>query len=270
MSKLPLVDYHTHNGFYRGSLEEWTPLEGWEKAKSHGIQLYGISNKVESMHQEQNFIHILRDEIDSTLIAPILLGIELELADEQGKTHLKPEFRHDLDYILAAPHNQPVKTLLWEDLGEEGIGEYFTSLFNVLSHSFRQNDITVWAHPFLQELEYTAGRFEKQFMPIFTELLAICESRGIALEINENYFRNKTPPKDARKQHPDSNRYYLEKIQTLEHLFSYALQHTRLSFTFGSDTHDLNNVGEIEQSVEFARHLGIPPERILILEREKN
>jgi histidinol phosphatase-like PHP family hydrolase len=260
-----LHDYHTHNGYYRGTGEEWTYSEGWTKAQTLGIQKFGIADKVEFNHPNQDFIPILAAERDNCANPNLLLGIEIDIGHPSGKIVLDQQMLPYLDYVIAGPHNQPVQTLMWSDLDDEDREEYFSSYRDILVNSFLQGPIDIWAHPFLQEIENCGDRYLPQLLPIFQEMLNVCQKKNTALEINENYFRRKNRPEKNKLWWHSDPEYYASKYHILDKLFTFALHETDISFSFASDTHKLSNVGDIRQSIEFAQHIEIPSSRILNL-----
>jgi histidinol phosphatase-like PHP family hydrolase len=264
-----LYNYHTHNGYYRGTGQEWTPQQGWNLAKQNGIELLGIANKVEFNHPNQDFIPIMRADIDELNNKNILLGVELDIGHPSGQNVLKAENLKYLDFVIGGPHNTPIQTLTWKDLDEEDLTEYFQSLRDILVNSFKKCSMTIWAHPFLQEIEYTANKYWEYISPILVEMLEICVKKNIAIEINENFFRKKTPPQPAEYLWASSNEYYKGKMSILKKIFTLINQEYDLDFTYASDSHKLEAVPEIDQSISFAREIGIKSERFLRIEPKK-
>ncbi|MHA1340991.1 MAG: PHP domain-containing protein [Promethearchaeota archaeon] len=276
------LDYHTHNGFYRGSGEIWFIKEGIEVAKSRNIKLLGISPKLES--KKQDFIKKLylekknlidkntkncENNCDDVQDISIFTGIELDISDPNGKILLMKENHRFLDFVMAAPHQMPDRSLAWEDLDKEDIDEYFGLLKDILINTFSKNKgiINIWAHPFLQEIQIAADIYRPYILDILKEVIEVCKNNNIAIEINENYFRKQTPSLDSKKrwkEFADQNTYFARKIRILEEIFSYALKNS-IKFTFGSDTHHLKQVGAINNCVEFAKKIGIKNENLLIL-----
>ncbi|MHA1819695.1 MAG: PHP domain-containing protein [Promethearchaeota archaeon] len=284
----PLIDLHTHNGFYRGSGEVWSIEEGIKVAKKKGINILGISPKLES--PKQNFIKLLRNELDQlkrkeefTYIQSksaefqVYLGIELDIRITNGSILLNKESYKYLDFILAAPHQMPHRSLVW-DLEEDELDEYFKILHDTLYYSFKKNDLNIWAHPFLQEIEISADMYKSRLIDLFRDVLEICVNKNMALEINENYFRVKNPPNELLNANPSikydktsikdllaDNSYYKRKFAFLKELFTIAIKEYKMKFTFGSDTHDLNKVGDISECIKFARELGLRSKDIYVL-----
>ena len=262
---LSRYDYHTHNGFYRGSLEEWTMAEGWAVAQKKGIELLGISDKLEFNHSNQDYVPILREELTQLNNPKVLLGVELDIGHPNGQNVMTETTASYLDYVIAGPHNHPVDTLLWDDLDEEDLVEYFDNLRDILLNSFKNAPVSIWAHPFLQELGHTAGQYWKYIEPILYTMLDYCGKKNIALEINENCFRSRNPPKQAESRWPSNEDYFREKSETIKRIFEIALHETDVPFSFASDTHSLHAVGDIDHSVQFAESIGIPESRLLVI-----
>ncbi len=264
---LPRVDYHTHNGFYRGESEIWTCAEGWKQASSKKIELLGIADKVEFNHPRTDFIPILRKEIDALANPMVLLGVELDIGHPSGLCVLPPDVASQLDFVIAGAHNQPVKTLTWTDMAPQDIEEYFTSYGEILCNSIRNAPVTIWAHPFLQEVETTGRKYWPHLEPIFRRMCGLCAERGIALEINENYFRKHKPPAEVAGWWSNARNYYQEKHHLLLEMFDIANAEYGLQFSFASDTHKLENVGDITGCLHFAQSLGLESKNIFILKK---
>lgn len=260
------IDYHTHDGFYRGSGEIWKIIQGWQVAKDKDISILGISPKLES--NEQSFISYLKLEIESLkdLKDPtILLGIEVDCRDSNGSLFLKQENYQFLDYVMVGPHNLPTHSLSLPDLDEIDYQEYFDELCIILKNSLYKNPVTIWVHPFLQEVDLFAARFWKYLEPIYMEVLDLCQKKSIALEINANYFRSKKPATNLSFYWKSPEIYYAEKISVLKKMFLIAKNEFNVMFSFGSDSHQLEKVGDIEECIQFAESIEIPDNRILIL-----
>jgi histidinol phosphatase-like PHP family hydrolase len=268
LSEIKYPDYHTHNGYYRGSGEEWTAAEGWAIAQQRQISLLGITNKVEYNHPSHDFIPILNKEIKDLRNPHVLMGIELDIGHPSGKNVLDPTYLPYLDFIIAAPHNQPAKTLAWDPLDEEDRAEYFGTLRDILVNSFKNAPVDIWAHPFLQEIDLTADYYRADLIPIFHEMLSLAANQGFSFEINENYFRTKAPPKESAHFFKNAEDYYHKKLAFLEELFSLALHDSHVLFTFASDTHALAKVGDIANCIKFAQKIGIPLTRIRHIEKK--
>ncbi|MBD3350616.1 MAG: hypothetical protein GF364_03925 [Candidatus Lokiarchaeota archaeon] len=264
--RLKRRDYHTHNGFYRGSGEVWTIKQGWTQACQQNIEQLGISPKLES--KEQDFVPYLRKQLDSINNYKILLGLEIDARDISGDTFLSPKNQALLDYTMIGPHNMPSQSIIWSELDDEDLSEYFTALRNILVNSLEKNDIDIWVHPFLQEIEISCDMHWKYLEPIYLEVLSICERKSIAVEINANYFRKRSPPKAAVHLWKSDNEYYQEKITILTRMFRIALNEFDIQFSFGSDSHDLKKVGDIGECIKFAKTLGIINKNLLNLNKK--
>jgi histidinol phosphatase-like PHP family hydrolase len=257
------VDYHTHDGFYRGSGEVWTISQGWDVAKLHNISILGISPKLES--KEQEFIRFLRDELNPLKNQKILLGLEIDCRDSSGSLFLNKDNYKLLDYVMVGPHNQPAHSLAIPDLEEADYQEYFDELRNILMNSLGKNPVDIWVHPFLQELELFGAKFWPYLEPIYADILDLCQKKNITVEINANYFRSKIPDQDTASYWRAAEIYYAEKLSILKTMFTTALQEYDITFSFGSDSHHLEKVGDIDECIAFAIDLNIPNNRIKII-----
>lgn len=260
------VDYHTHNGYYRGSGRVWDAAQGWKQAQKADIELLAITPKLESKRQE--FIKFNHEMIEVFGNSSIFNGVEVDIRDPKGSFLLEPDSLKYVDLIMAGPHNVPYQTLAWPDLDAEDLNEYFGVLEKILQTGLEKNPVDVWVHPFLQELEISAGIYYDYLERIFRKILVICEKKKIAVEINANYFRKRSPMESTSHLWDDSPRHYFaEKYSILKDLFKIAYEEFDVSFSFGSDSHDLARVGDIDECIDFADQIGIGDDDILLLQK---
>lgn len=238
-------------------------------AKSHGIDRWGVTNHVHFNSPIQDFFQALKAEIDVVDTKNIYLGVELDIDSEDGHCVLKPETIKMVDYIIAAPHNQALGFLTMPDTDEDGVREYFLALKNTLANSFKNIPIRIWAHPFLQEVENFGAKYWKTYLlPMLNDLLPICANKGIALEINASYFSKTSDPNNEMPA-LDGVPYHIQVQRVLKELYQTALTHPDLQFSYGSDAHSVEQVGNIASLIEFAKAVGIPDSRFVLIEKNQ-
>lgn len=261
-----LHDLHTHNGYYRTVKVPWSVERGWRVARARQLVYLGLSNKVAFNHPAPAFLPELRGLVDAfqeTAPGPprVLVGVEVDIGARDGRLPLTPEDLAPADYVIAAPHNQPVRSLAWPDLTPDEHAEYFDALRDVLYEPLKRHPVDVWGHPFLQEVEHYGEQFWEYLAPILRELLPLCEDQGIALEINSTCFRKHHVPDTARW--PSLPAYLTEITRAFARVFRVATEESRVRFVLGSDAHHVDQVGDVGFPHLLARALGIPDDRFV-------
>ena len=264
-----IADYHTHNGYSRCVKEGWTVADGWAKAQSLGISQLGISNHVHYNSPSQEYLFGLKEEIDLLQEPNLLIGVELDIDSIEGHCVLNSDTWDIVDYLIAGPHNQPTDFLLMGDISNEEIADYFADLKLRLINSMKQIPFQIWPHPFLQEFETTGDRFWLEFIqPIFQEILPIIADKGIAMEFNTDLlhkmFEKGVDEGNGKSQELD----YTRMMPILCGIYRAALEYPEIQFSFRSDAHELERVGDIGFPIFLARWLAIPSNRILQLEKK--
>jgi histidinol phosphatase-like PHP family hydrolase len=263
-----LIDYHSHTGHSRCVKHPYSVKDGFKMAKSRGIDRWGVTNHVHFNSPIQDFFQDLKAEINAVDPKNIYLGLELDIDSEDGHCVLKPETIKLVDYIIAAPHNQAIGFLTMPDTDEDGVREYFIALKKTLINSFKKIPIGIWAHPFLQEVENFGAKYWKPYLrPMLNDLLPICASKGIAVEINESYF-SKTSNVDKHEEIIDGMHYTEQVTSVLQDLYTMVKGHSDVKLSYGSDAHSVEDAGNIGDLIKFAKKLGIPDSRFVVIEKK--
>lgn len=242
---MKFYDYHCHNGFSRCVKKPWNILDGWNIAKSKGIQKLGLTNHVHFNSPTQDYLFQLRQQIDEINDPNLLLGVELDIDSPNGKNVLDKQTYEILDYVIGAPHNQPTGFLLNDYIEEEDIKFYFSDLRDVLVSSLKNIPLTVWVHPFLQEIGQLKGKYWKDYLyPIYLECLDICVKKEIAIELTPQYF-GVYKLNQALSWYPEL-KINKEQYDIVSQIYSIASKDFDIKFSIGSDAHDINHIGEIQ------------------------
>jgi histidinol phosphatase-like PHP family hydrolase len=249
-------DYHTHNGFSGcASKHPYTITEGWDIIQKRGITKWGISNHYPTQKIYGDYIPDLRAEIDAMEQENILLGVELELNSEEGKSALSPNQQDQLDYIIGSVHNLPHDFLTLPDVTEEEIDEFFQSFRKMLINGFEKIPVRIWGHPFMNEFECFGDLYWKKYLrPIFQDCLEILANRKIAIDINPSYTAK-------CKKFPGVNK-------VLDDLFTMAMVTPDVYFVTSSDAHNLMNLGDLTIPLSFVKKYCIPEKRILEINKK--
>jgi histidinol phosphatase-like PHP family hydrolase len=275
--KQKLIDFHTHNGESRCVKQPYSLEAGWDSAQKQGIYSFGVTNHVHYNSPLQDFLPDLRlkvDKINQSIMkkrtgiynkneVPILLGVELDVDSPEGICTLKPETFKIIDYVIGGPHNQPTAFLKMPDISEEEEADYFDNLKQVLTSAMKKVPLNIWVHPFLQEIENFVDKFWKKYMEsILLECLPIIANKGIAIEITGE-FHNKSLGLDDWDMMMEGIPKYKRMLDMLTSIYKHALQFPEIRFSFGSDAHSVESVGDIANQRVFAKILGIPNNRIV-------
>ena len=274
---MKLIDWHTHNGASRCVKNPYSLEEGIKSARYQGLFSFGVTNHVHFNSPIQDFIPELRQNVDTinqsiiknekhkyrTGEVPILMGVELDVDSPEGICVLNPETIKLIDYVIAGPHNQPTAFLKMQDISEEEEADYFSNLKAVLTSAMKKVPLNIWVHPFLQEIENFVDKYWKQYMEsILLECLPIIANKGIAIEITGE-FHNKFLGPDDWDTSMDGIPKYKRMITMLTSIYKHAIQFPEIKFTFGSDAHAVDRVGDIASQRLFAKILGVPNNRIV-------
>lgn len=266
---MKFYDYHCHNGYSRCVKRPWNILDGWKTAKSKGIKRLGITNHVHFNSPTQDYLFQLRERINEIDDPNLLLGVELDIDSPEGKNVLNKQTFEILDYVIGAPHNQPTGFLLNEYVEEEDIRCYFSDLRDVLISSLKTIPLTVWVHPFLQEVGQLKGKYWKEYLnPIYLECLDICAKKGIAIELTPQYFGvYKVNQSFVWSPELKINK---DQFNIVSEIYSIAAKNPEIKFSIGSDAHDINDVGEIQIPQFFIKKENISDKRVIEIERKAN
>jgi histidinol phosphatase-like PHP family hydrolase len=267
--KYPRYDYHSHNGYSRCVHNPYSIEKSWEQAQKTKIEKLGITNHVHFNSPIQDFLPKMKLEVESIQSSNLLLGVELDVDSPQGKNVLHPDTYKIIDYVVAGPHNQATGFLKMPDIEEEEIDGYFENLREVLTNSLKKVDMQIWVHPFLQEFHEFGDLYWKKYLkPMLNDCLPICANKGIAIEISAAFHReNKVPEFQTHWTTWDA--YYPTLKSMLKEIYQTALTYPEIPFSFGSDAHNINEVGDIEIPIQLASELEIPVSRIINIEKRK-
>jgi histidinol phosphatase-like PHP family hydrolase len=151
------------------------------------------------------------------------------------------------------------------DIEPEDIENYFTSLKMILSNSFKKIPITIWAHPFLQEIEQFYDQYWDQYLePILNEVLPICANKGIAIELSADFHRNFVNSEKG-VQLIGGIPCYKRIFDMLSKIYKKALVYPEIKFSFASDAHHIDEIGDIFVPRFISRILHIPTSRLLYI-----
>jgi histidinol phosphatase-like PHP family hydrolase len=276
---MKLFDVHSHNGYSRCVKKVWSPESGALKAKQlqiHGHQIigFGITNHVHFNSPDQQYLIELRKKIDSASKnhpdLQILMGVELDIDGKDGKFTLSQDSMNMLDYVIAGPHNQVHRSLAW-DLDEDELEDYFSSLSDCILNSLEKNPINVWVHPFLQELDAYGDLFWERLEPILDSALKILDHKKIAIEINGSWYREKHEPliENWTEKWQSIQTFNEEIYNRLRYIYKQAAAYENIKFSFGSDSHSIEDLFDILNCVKEFENLGLKESRVFIPKKKE-
>ncbi len=262
-------DHHVHTGHSRCVKVPYTLDAAVDRALARGfIEGFGSTNHVHFNSPEQSHLALTRaaiDEINAKLGRTfILLGAEVDVDHPTGRFTITKQSLDILDYIIAGPHNQPHRSLAMDGMGKEEFDEYFEALEAIIVNSLSKNPVDVWVHPFLQEIEISGEYFANYLFPILDKVLPVLKEKGIAMEISSTFPRDKNDSVEVFGPGPRVEGW-LQVARMTSKIYKAALDFGGIKFSFASDAHAVENVGDIGAPIAIARWLGIPGGRIVHL-----
>nr|MDO8088005.1 hypothetical protein [Candidatus Sigynarchaeum springense] len=262
-------DHHVHTGHSRCVKVPYALDAAVDRALARGfIEGFGSTNHVHFNSPDQSHLPVTRreiDEINAKRGKPfILLGAEVDVDHPSGRFTLTKQSLDILDYVIAGPHNQPHRSLAMDGMGKEEFDEYFEALEAIIVNSLSKNPVDVWVHPFLQEIEISGECFSDYLFPILDKVLPVMKDKGIAMEISSTFPRDKGDTVEIFKPGPRVDGW-IQVARMTSKVYKAALDYGGITFSFASDAHGLENVGDIGAPMAIARGLGIPGKQILHL-----
>ena len=196
----------------------------------------------------------MRKEVDALDNENILLGVELNLDNESGKSTLTQEQLGILDFMVGSVHDMPVAFLQLPDIEKEEIQDFFESFHQIHKNGFLHHPIRIWGHPFLHELQRFGDTYWADYMrPIYEDMLELCAKNKIAIELTPAYHRK-------CQDQPST-------FTILDEMYAMAMKNPDVYFVTSSDAHSLGNLGEIAIPLDYVKKFSIPETRILEIKK---
>jgi histidinol phosphatase-like PHP family hydrolase len=203
---------------------------------------------------------------------PVFIGIEASIVDIDGHfpemvSGVQPEL------VLAGEHWIPGTRITMDDMAgsaaiiaemnrdnRAGLESIYAAVAGMYGHAMARNHIDVLVHPF--DTVVRIGDFDLAIIDLFSEVCDACVAHGVAVEINnkavQRYIDRSPAVMPVHDDCIDSAAFYRE-------LYSIALDRG-VQFSFASDAHVVQDIGDITSAERFARSLGISTSRILRLD----
>ena len=245
-------DVHIHTGLSSCAEREAT-FQGYvEKAKETGLKVLGFADHLwdsavpgaSNWYAPQNVEHVLKlkeqlpasRELDGI---KLLFGCETEFA-YGGKLCLAEENFEHFDFVLV-PHSHthmklvaPPETIVDEKAHAKLLMESFMLL---VTHPLAKRMMSV-AHPFVAGTRHNIYNLVQSYIPdsYLYEAFAAAKESGIAIEMNGSCL------------------IYMpsEQIPTCEYVRIYSIaKECGCKFTYGSDSHGINNARKLEEVERF-------------------
>lgn len=232
-----IAEYHTHTFYSDGKS---SMRDNIEQAISIGLKTIGISDhgykhmgfgvKYKNIPKMREEIEKLKQEFKEI---EILLGVEANILDDQGRIDVDDSIRKYYDYVMAGYHFGSTPTS-WP----RGLYSHFCNRFKfdekrakeyntkAMVNALRKNDIFILTHPGAKA-------------PInLLEVALEAKKNNTALEVNERHVH-----------------------LTYEEILS--LKDTGVKFSIGSDAHKKEDVGSVEDAIERLKKANISSDRII-------
>lgn len=245
-SAYPLIDLHTHTTHSDGRNGLELNVQG---AEAVGLATVATTDHYNArMRWPIDAVLAEVQEVRRTANVELLSGAELHVLDVEGTLSMEPEDRAKFDVILVEMYH-----------GTEGIFDgsgrlVFENLARCVDNFCRRNEyVDVFAHPFnvLGPKGIDLDAFPEE---ILRQIAASLRETGVAFEIMSDqwfWFRRSVPIARLTEQ-------YLRIVR--------IMNDEGVLFSFGSDAHSHQGVGNVAWSKRLAARAGIAPERIITSE----
>jgi histidinol phosphatase-like PHP family hydrolase len=219
-------------------------------------------------------LHVaVRDALrDDGCALPIFIGIEASIIDRDG--HFPVMISGVCpDLVLAGEHWIPGTDITMDDTASGAailaemhrddrarLESMYATVAGMYEKAMTRNHVDVVVHPF--DTVFRMGDFDPAIFDLFGDVCDAAVARGVAIEINnkavQRYVDHSPAVAPVHEGCMDSAAFYRE-------LYSVALDRG-VSFSFGSDAHVVQDIGDITSAERFARSQCIPESRILRLD----
>jgi len=237
--QFPLIDFHCHTEFaYCG--ENVESKRNIERAKLFGLdgivltehsgQLYlspddywhykfldGIDVLYEAKKEKKDRMGEFKKKIIPLKNKYVRVGMEVE-SDKHGNITLLPEDREGIDYLLGAVHSIPDEYMVSKEKTKKGFLKFTEFLC--------KNNIDILAHP----IRFFIRNKMEVPKDIYGDVIKILRDYNVAAELN--FHTNKPDP-----------------------LFFEKCVENGIKISFGSDSHNLIEVGEFSKHIEFLKKI---------------
>lgn len=260
-------DIHIHTSLSSCAERTATAAGYVEQAKNTGLKLLGFADHlwdskipgVSRWYEPQNVEHVLqlKKELPANGVMDgiqVLFGCETDFTYE-NKLCLAEENMDLFDFILV-PHSH---THMGVIVPKEQIADspshakYLMSSFMALVNHPLSHRITAIAHPFIPGTNHAICDEVQSYIPdsYFREAFQAAKEKGIAIEANGSCFINRTP----------------ENLKSCEYVRIYSIaKECGCKFTYGSDSHGVNNRRELPVVEQFLEQCGITDDDFLRVE----
>lgn len=282
---LLLGDSHVHNGF-SACRPTYSPVEEvWALARARGVDWIGLSNHCDPMNRRGACEHVrqTRTEIETRgLTAHVKQGVELNInadPDHEGRSDLflPGPLWELLDYVNMGEHLffNMMGGFLASSVDREdwdAVDEYFAEKTTLIRDAFQRYPEqaggapparAVWVHPWLWETQngiFLPARVFEHTAP----LVELMVNRGIAFELNGFLFRTYDFPAPPLRQQGSFAEHYAAVVRYYTDLVRRIhAEFPALTFTLGSDAHQLAEIGDLFVPRYVAWKAGLPKSRLL-------
>lgn len=221
-------DFHVHTIYSDGKSE---PLAMVEAAEARGMEAVALTDHGPELH-----VGILREEMKAMLEdiqlaradadIPVLVGMEANIVDENGRIDLDDDFIKKLDLLVVSIHT------LGSLINPADVAYQYLQRF---TKAIEKKKFDVMGHPFF---------FHQNLLPYLSreeieDFVELAASKEIAMEINEKYHA------------PD------------EEFLKLCLR-KGVKFSVGSDAHRPDQVGRIDWAMATLKKIGAKREDLIL------
>ena len=245
---LPAVDMHIHT-VYSGHAAAGMTLENIvRRASLIRLKQIAVTEHVWNSQHLRN-LDVLQGEFER-LEFPITvrLGVEVDVDPHYSDGRLIEQIPPSFRPLIVATHAYPESTVMWFDDGQTSKPtrrRLLKKWFRWVTAAVRQERVDVLAHPgVMLSREGPEVRFEAEVLDRFTDLFGVMRAQGVAFELNENIKRKLM----SQEQH-----------DTYHNLPALAAE-LGVKLSVGSDSHELEQIGQFDWVSDIARRAGVQPD----------
>lgn len=228
MNEYPRFDLHVHTVYSDGFAE---PEKVVESVLGTNLKLLGIADHGPGLGvgiTNSNFERYIKDirilKKDSDL--PILLGIEANILDSEGRLDIPSYLVNELDYIMAGIHLAEYSSM--------DLDRFARGYLERLIKSIEDNEIDIISHPFW----YRGDVSRHLSVEEIDSFIEVALRNNVAVELNQKY------------RAPDG-------------LLLSRLLNSDLKISLGSDAHSLEEVGMVEWGIGRLKESGTEKSRLV-------
>ena len=244
---LPSADMHIHTVHCGHAAPDMTLENIVGRAQQLGLNQIAITEHVWN-NQQLTTMELLRREFERLNPAiTVRLGAEVDLDPRYSDGRLIEQVSDCFRPLIVATHAYPQSNVMWyEDahISKRAKRRLLKNWFGWITAAFKRQKVDILAHPgVMVSREGPHLKFEAEILDRFADLFGVMRAHEVSFEMNEHVKRKLSGP---------------AQLETYHHLPALAAQ-IGVKFSLGSDSHQLDQVGQLNWVSSLARKAGLRP-----------